>query len=58
MYALAGHLAQFEEAFRAFCAPNPKKLADILDEWPHDVAAYIRDRLNAIGGVWATSTET
>ena len=48
MYALAGHLAHFEEALRALYAPNPTKLAAILDQWPQDVAAYIRDRLKAL----------
>ena len=58
MYALGGHLAEFEEALRALYAPNPKKLAHILDQWPQDVAEYVRDRLAALGGVWASSSKT
>ena len=30
-------------------APNPKKLAEILNQWPQEVAAYIEDRLRATG---------
>ncbi|MBP7648465.1 MAG: DUF2239 family protein [Phenylobacterium sp.] len=57
MYALAGHLAHFEEALRALYAPDPKKLAEILDQWPQDVASYIRGRTNAIGSIWTASTK-
>ena len=57
MYALAGHLAHFEEALRALYAPDPKKLAKILDQWPQDVASYIRGRTNAIGSIWTASTK-
>ena len=50
-------LAQFEEALRALYAPDPKKLAKILDQWPQDVASYIRGRTNAIGSIWTASTK-
>lgn len=53
MYALAGHLAHFEEALRALYAPDPKKLAGILDNWPPDVTAYVRGRLAVMGDMWS-----
>ena len=53
MYALAGHLAGFEEALRALYAPDPKKLSAILDQWPPDVAIYVQGRLTAMGEEWA-----
>ena len=40
MNASTGHLAQFEEALRTVYA-DPRKLADILQDWPTNIAGYV-----------------
>jgi hypothetical protein len=48
MSAMAGNLANFEEAARALYADDQRRLADLIAGWPDD----IRDHVNklAFGG--------
>lgn len=42
MYALAGHLAGYEDALRALYAGDAARFETLIDRWPADVAAYVR----------------
>ncbi len=46
MYALAGHLAGYEDALRALYAGDSERFESLISRWPGDVAAYVR-RLGA-----------
>ena len=42
MYALAGHLAGYEDALRALYAGDAERFESLISRWPGDVHAYIR----------------
>ena len=42
MYALAGHLAGYEDALRALYASDAARFKALVDRWPADVATYVR----------------
>jgi uncharacterized protein len=42
MNALAGHLPHFEDGLRAFYAGDHARFGQIVDNWPPDVADYVR----------------
>lgn len=45
MLALAGNLADFEEASRAFFAKDYDQFARIADHWPSDIRAYVSEHV-------------
>jgi hypothetical protein len=48
MTVLAGDLAGYEEATRAFFASDFERLDGLIDPWPADVRDYIRRLLSRI----------
>lgn len=42
MYALAGHLAGYEDALRALYAGEAERFEALIEPWPSDVAVYVR----------------
>lgn len=42
MYALAGHLAGYEDALRALYAGDSERFETLVGRWPADVAAYVQ----------------
>ena len=42
MYALAGHLAGYEEALRALYADDAERFETLVSPWPSDVRAYVQ----------------
>lgn len=44
MWALAGDLANFEEATRALFEPADERLTELIAGWPTDVRQYVVDR--------------
>jgi len=48
MWALAGDLPGFEEATRALFAPDPRRVAELIDKWPRDLRDYLLARLPAV----------
>ena len=42
MYALAGHLAGYEEALRALYVADASRFQGLISPWPADVRAYIQ----------------
>ena len=47
MTVLAGDLPAFEEASRALFANDAARLVTIFEDWPNDIAAYLRRLLQA-----------
>ena len=48
MYALAGHLAGYEDALRALYAGDAARFETLIDRWPADVSAYTRRLADAV----------
>ena len=48
MTALAGQLADFEEALRAFYADDADRFHSLSEAWPSEIRDYIRDRVAAV----------
>ena len=51
MWAMAGNLANFEEASRALYAGDPERLERQIRNWPQDVRAYVYRLLQIEGPV-------
>ena len=43
--AMAGNLPGYEEASRALYAANRARFEDLIRDWPHDIRAYIQQRV-------------
>lgn len=41
MYALAGHLAGYEDDLRALYVSDAERSETLVDRWPADVAGYV-----------------
>ena len=57
MSALAGNLANYEEALRAFYADDLTRFETLVAEWPTDLQGYIFTRVRAVQTAAAETTE-